>query len=223
MPHEQWEAKSASFVQMWILHASHDFFILLQGFRNSVPFSRDEKPFSLDSMILPICDTRFFGLKLSLGFIEQNTNLPTHKRRWTDVNKIFLHLVWVFCFICHSQTNPRADNYGSTDPFSTNSCRTFLVLWNFCSWINKQSRMFSRCKNGQSFYFLGNTYFYAPFVRLCWLDFVVVVVTIKWKQGPGTLIYFFKTVQLYMYMYTARKLPGKHVDLLYPQSLKLFM
>lgn len=26
-----------------------------------------------------------------------------------------------------------------------------------------------------------------------------------------------------MYMYTARKLPGKHVDLLYPQSLKLFM
>lgn len=112
----------------------------LQGFRNSVPFSRDEKPFSLDSMILPICDTRFFGLKLSLGFIEQNTNLPTHKRRWTDVNKIFLHLVWVFCFICHSQTNPRADNYGSTDPFSTNSCRTFLVLCNFCSWINKQSR-----------------------------------------------------------------------------------
>lgn len=140
MPHEQWEAKSASFVQMWILHASHDFFILLQGFRNSVPFSRDEKPFSLDSMILPICDTRFFGLKLSLGFIEQNTNLPTHKRRWTDVNNIFLHLVWVFCFICHSQTNPRADNYGSTDPFSTNSCRTFLVLCNFCSWINKQSR-----------------------------------------------------------------------------------
>lgn len=116
------------------------FFILLQGFRNSVPFSRDEKPFSLDSMILPICDTRFFGLKLSLGFIEQNTNLPTHKRRWTDVNKIFLHLVWVFCFICHSQTNPKADNYGSTDPFSTNSCRTFLVLCNFCSWINKQSR-----------------------------------------------------------------------------------
>lgn len=28
---------------------------------------------------------------------KQNTNLPTHKRRWTDVNKIFLHLVWVFC------------------------------------------------------------------------------------------------------------------------------
>lgn len=45
-----------------------------------------------------------------------------------------------FLFICHSKTNPRADNYGSTDPFSTNSWRTFLVLCNFCSWINKQSR-----------------------------------------------------------------------------------
>lgn len=222
MPHEQWEVKSASFVQMWILHASHDFFILLQGFRNSVPFSRDEKPFSLDSMILPICDTRFFGLKLSLGFIEQNTNLPTHKRRWTDVNNIFLHLVWVFCFICHSQTNPRADNYGSTDPFSTNSCRTFLVLCNFCSWINKQSRKCSADVKTVILFFRQHL-FLCPFCEALLAGFCRSCCHNKVKARTRNTHLFFKTVQLYMYMYTARKLPGKHVDLLYPQSLKLFM
>lgn len=51
--------------------------------------------------------------------------------------------------------------------FSINSCRTFLVLCNICKFDNQAVKMrkcFTKCKYGQSYYFLGYNYFCVPFV-----------------------------------------------------------